>query len=152
MFTVAVNSIDEYFAFDPERQSDLEQLDSLLKAKLPEFERWFYDGVHHDTGGMRMQLLGYGSFQYTNPAGKSVTWPIIGVALQKNYISVYLSVRKDGQPILDTYRGRLGEARSGRNNFSFETFNDLNTAVFESLLSDIHKLLKTQPESALQYH
>lgn len=44
----------------------------------------------------------------------------MGIALQKNYISVYLSVMKEGAPLLESYSGKLGEARAGSNNFSFE--------------------------------
>jgi hypothetical protein len=43
-----------------------------------------------------------------------------GVALQKNYISVYFAINKDIAPIARPYAGKLGELRMGRNNFSFE--------------------------------
>ena len=35
------------------------------------------------------------------PVRPLVTWPIVGLALQKNYISLYTSVVKDGAPITD---------------------------------------------------
>jgi hypothetical protein len=47
-------------------------------------------------------MIGYGRFLY-------LSRPVVGVALQKNYISVYLSVTREGQPILQAYRGALGE-------------------------------------------
>jgi hypothetical protein len=34
-------------------------------------------------------------------------WPIVGLAWQKNYISLYTSVVKDGAPITDRYKGSL---------------------------------------------
>ena len=78
---------------------------------------------------MKMSLIGYGSFQYEVKSGQRVTWPIVGVALQKNYISLYTSVVKDGAPITERHKGALGELRSGRGNFSFATFAQLNSGA-----------------------
>lgn len=67
-------------------------------------------------------------------------WPTIGVALQKNYVSVYLSVAKNGAPLLQSYVGKLGAQRSGHNNFSFEKYEDLSAPALSSLLSDAEKI------------
>jgi hypothetical protein len=61
-----------------------------------------------------MNLIGYGSFQYEVKADQRVEWPIVGLALQKNYISLNTSVVKEGAPITDRYKGRLiGALRYG---------------------------------------
>jgi hypothetical protein len=78
---------------------------------------------------MRMSLIGYGAFTYEVKSGERVEWPIIGLALQKNYITLYTSVVKDGALIVDRHKGLLGELRTGRNNFSFVTFEQLNPDV-----------------------
>ena len=94
---------------------------------------------------MRMSLIGYGSFQYEVKSGQRVTWPIIGLALQKNYISLYTSVIKDGAPITERHKGALGELRSGRGNFSFVTFAQLNVSGVVALLKDIDSTLRQDP-------
>ena len=43
------------------------------------------------------------------------------------HISLYTSVVKDGAPITERHKGALGELRSGRGNFSFTTFAQLNS-------------------------
>ena len=43
---------------------------------------------------MRMKMIGYGKFHYAVKSRKTIEWPIIGVALQKSYISVYVAVTK----------------------------------------------------------
>jgi hypothetical protein len=50
---------------------------------------------------MRMNLIGYGAFTYEVKSGERVEWPIIGLALQKNYITLYTSVVKDGALIVE---------------------------------------------------
>ena len=70
-------------------------------------------------------MIGYGAFHY-HAGTTQVKWPVIGVALQKNYVSVYMAVTQGGAALIDGYRRRLGEWRSGANHFSFRRFADLN--------------------------
>src|SRR5262249_12646626 len=125
MFKVDVKSLAEYLSFDPARGSDLRKLDALIRRTAPSLGRHFHAGTPAGSAGMRMKMIGYGKSRYTTKAGETVPWPVIGVALQKNYISVYFAVRRNGEPITRTYLGKLGECRSGDNNFSFERFDDL---------------------------
>src|SRR5262249_54958584 len=118
MFRVDVDSLQGYLDFDPLRKRDLLKLHALLTKAAPGLKRHFHAGTPEGHAGMRFKMIGYGPFHYTARSGERVAWPVIGVALQKNYISVYLAVTKDGAPILRGYAGRLCELRSGGNNFS----------------------------------
>ena len=89
MYKVEANNLEEYFAADDDRAADLRSLDDLIRQEAPGLERWFHDGVNNKTGGMKMQLIGYGSFHFLNKDSESVAWPIIGVAMQKNYIRLF---------------------------------------------------------------
>lgn len=61
---------------------------------------------------MTMTMIGYGRFEYMAKSSTTlVSWPILGLALQKNYISLYSSVSGDGRPFTVGYTGRLGRAR-----------------------------------------
>jgi len=94
---------------------------------------------------MRFKMIGYGKFHYLTKSGQQVEWPVVGVALQKSYISVYLSVTKDGAPLVQSYAGRLGECRMGRNNFSFVRFDDLNPATVSALLAEADRIFNGKP-------
>lgn len=48
---------------------------------------------------MRFKMIGYGKTQRPAGSGKLLDWPVVGVALQKNYISVYLSVTAEEEAI-----------------------------------------------------
>lgn len=151
MFKVQAHSLEEYFDADQARKPELLAMDALIRATVPSLERWFYAGAAADGPGMRMSLIGYGSFEYEVKSGQRVTWPIVGLALQKNYISLYTSVVKDGAPITDRHQGRLGELRSGRGNFSFVTFAQLDSGAVRALLEDIGQTLGADPIGALEY-
>ena len=88
MHKVQAKTLDEYFNADPTRKSDLEALDMLIRDAASKLERWFYAGASEGQPGMRMSLIGYGSFQYEMKSGERVVWPIVGVALQKNYMTL----------------------------------------------------------------
>lgn len=98
-----------------------------------------------------MKMIGYGRFRYSIKSGKFADWPVVGLALQKNYISVYLAITVDGAPIMDRYKGRLGEKRSGRNNFSFVEFGDLKIDAVADLLTISAETFSNDPNNPVRY-
>jgi hypothetical protein len=93
---------------------------------------------------MRFKMIGYGELHYQAARSEIfVEWPAVGVALQKNYISVYLSVLKKGAPLLASYAGMLGELRSGGNNFSFKTFEELDVHRLASLFAEAEQIFNS---------
>jgi hypothetical protein len=151
MFKVQANTLDEYFNADPTRKDDLQAFDELIRETVPSLGRWFYAGAQDGKAGMRMNLIGYGAFQYEMTSGERVEWPIIGLALQKNYMTLYTSVIKGGARIMDQHKGRLGELRTGQNNFSFVTFCQLDKDAVVALLRDIGGTVRQDPIGSLEY-
>ena len=151
MFKVTASDLKTYFDFDPERKPDLEQIDGLIRKMGPSLKRHFHKGTPVGSAGMRMKMIGYGKFHYSIQSGKSTEWPVVGVALQKSYISVYLSITVDGHPILDPYRGRLGERRSGKNNFSFARFAELKSEELGKLIAATARAFEADPENPVLY-
>ncbi len=147
MFKVEVDSLDAYFAFDPARTSELKKLDAAIGRSAPRLKRHFHAGTPPGEPGMRFKMIGYGPFHYASTSVKAVKWPAIGVALQKNYISVYLAVRSNGSSVIDAYAERLGAKRVGDGNFSFEHFDDLNPDVFAALIAETQRLFENDPHS-----
>lgn len=151
MFNVTAGDLHAYFGFDPERESDLKKLDGLIRSAAPSLKCYFHEGKRAGSAGMRMKMIGYGKFRYSIKSGKSTDWPVIGVALQKNYISVYFSVTIDGHPIVDCYKGKLGEKRSGKNNFSFARFDELKSGEVVKLVVETAKAFNRDPENPVYY-
>jgi hypothetical protein len=145
MFRVNADTLETYIDFDPIRKIDLQKLDKLAKKYAPGLKRYFHKGTPAGEPGMRFKMIGYGKFHYLAKSGQEVEWPVVGVALQKSYISVYLSVSKDGAPLVQSYTGRLGECRMGRNNFSFMRFDDLNLATVSALLAEADQIFNENP-------
>ena len=140
MFRVNADTLEAYLDFDPIRKIDLEKLDKLLGKSAPGLKRYFHQGTPAGQPGMRFKMIGYGKSHYLAKSCQQVEWPVVGVALQKSYISVYLSVTKEGAPLVQSYAGRLGECRVGRNNFSFVRFDDLNLVAVSGLLAEAERI------------
>ncbi len=142
MFRVDVDNLRSYFDFDLKRKPDLQKLDKLVRASAPGLTRYFHRGTPQGEPGMRFKMIGYGRSSYRARSGECVEWPVVGVALQKNYISVYLSITKNSVPVLRSYLGKLGEIRSGGNNFSFEKYEDLAIPVVSALFAEAEKIFE----------
>ena len=151
MFRVDVDSLEAYLAFDPARTGELEELHALIRKSAPTLTRHFHAGTPAGEAGMRMKMIGYGRFQYAIKSGKTTSWPVIGVALQKKYISVYLSVTRGRKSLVSCYAGKLGELRCGGNNFSFEKFSDLNASAVGSLVTEAADIFKADKENPVRY-
>ncbi|MEU7144256.1 hypothetical protein ABZ942_32765 [Nocardia sp. NPDC046473] len=145
MFRVAAASIEEYFGFDPAREADLRRTDESIRAAAPTLARWFVPGTAAGKPGMAMTLIGYGSFEYALQRSPiTVTWPIVGLALQKNYLSLYFSAEYNGSPFALGYTDQLGEVDiSSTGAVRFARATDLNPAGLATLLTDLEHGLTT---------
>jgi len=151
MFRVTAHTLEDYLDFDRKRRGDLVRLHGLIRKAAPSLRRHFHKGTPAGEAGMRMKMIGYGKFRYAIKSGKTTDWPVVGVALQKNYISVYVAVAKGGRPIVSTYAGKLGELRAGHNNFSFVTFDELNATGLSSLLAEVALVFASDPGNPVRY-
>ena len=141
MFRVDVDNLQDYLDFDLNRKSDLLKLDIFIRRSAPGLKRYFHRGTPAREPGMRFRMIGYGKLQYVARNGQRVDWPAVGVALQKNYISVYLAVMKGGASLIQLYSGKLGQTRTGRNHFSFRAYEDLEVRLLASLLRKSSRFL-----------
>ena len=151
MFKVTADSLRGYLDFDPERKPDLVKLHQLISRAAPALKRYFHTGTPAGEAGMRMKMIGYGKFRYAIKSGKTIEWAVIGVALQKNYISVYMPLTKAGAPLVPAYEGKLGELRMGGNNFSFVRFDDLRPAALSLLFAEAESIFRSDPENPVRY-
>lgn len=151
MYRVEADSLAAYLNFDRARKSDLVRLHNLIGDVAPSLRRYFHKGTPAGEPGMRMKMIGYGKFHFAVGAHKNIEWPVIGVALQKNYISVYVAATKRAKPIVPNYAGKLGELRAGRNNFSFTCFDDLRIAGVSSLIIEVADIFARDPDNPVRY-
>lgn len=127
---VEAKSVDEYFAAAGEREPDLRQLDELIRGSAPSLTRVLF-------GGMTGKMIGYGMFHYKYASGKEGDWPIISLANQKNYMSLYICALENGQYVAESHADELGKVSVGKSCVRFKNASDVNLEALSTILSNL---------------
>ena len=130
---VGAKSDDEYIAMLTEdRREIIETLDKLIKETVPKMKRWF-----------SYNMLGYGEFQYTDYKGNPGKWPVIALASQKNYVSLYVCAidqENESQYLAEKYEKQLGKVSVGKSCIRFKKLEDLDLEVVKTVLKEAQKM------------
>lgn len=117
--------IDSYFAAVPDdRKEAFTFVDQLIKDNAPTLTPYF-----------ATNMLGYGQFNYLDSKKKSQTWPVIALANQKNYISLYVCAVQDGEYLAEKYVDELGNVSIGRSCIRFKKLEDINVEGFKKVIA-----------------
>lgn len=120
----SAKTIAEYKRVLPkERREMIDAIDALIKKTAPKLKPNF-----------SYNMLGYGGFDYVNYKKELVKWPVIALASQKNYISLYICALEDGEYIAEKYKKELGKVSVGKSCIRFKKLNDLNLTVVKKLI------------------
>jgi len=107
-------------------------LDTAISDRMSGASRVLYEGKFW--GGSDQKIIGYGEFRYTNSSGKTVEWFMVGLAAQKNYLSMYVNAVDDDGYVLAQYKDRLGKVKVGSASISFKNVDDVNIDVLMELV------------------
>ncbi len=117
-------TVKEYLeAVPPERKEAIEFLHTFIQKTAPTLKAHF-----------SYNMLGYGSFPYKNNKNQILQWHTIGLANQKNYISLYVCAVENGKYIAETYKKELGNVKVGKSCISFKKLSDLNLDTLKNVL------------------
>ena len=130
---ISLQSVDDHLASLPDDvRGDIVLLDSQIVESMPLASRVLFKGKFW--GGSDQKIIGYGEFRYTNSSGKAVVWFMVGLAAQKNYISMYVNAVDNDGYLLSKYKDRLGKVKTGSASISFKTVDDVDLGVLMELV------------------
>ena len=110
-----VKTPSEYLASLPaERRAALEQLHNAIRKAAPKLRPHIVYG-----------MLGYGEYPFRYADGREAIGPVIALASQKQYISLYLGCGDDGSLPADA-KARLGKVSVGKCCIRFKKLEDLD--------------------------
>ncbi len=119
----------EYLGVLPEeRKKIMVFLDKFIRTAAPKLKPHF-----------AYNMLGYGSFPYTNSKKEVGTWPVISLASQKNYISIYICAVDDGKYVAETYKAELGKVSVGKSCIRFKKLEDINLSILKKVIQTAAK-------------
>lgn len=126
---VKAKSVNEYLkALPEERKSDLTFLHNFIQKTSPKLAPHF-----------AYNMLGYGKFKYKNYKKEIIDWPIIALASQKNYISVYVCALEDKKYLAEKYKSELGKVSVGRSCIRFKKLDDIDLAILKEVIKKAAK-------------
>jgi uncharacterized protein YdhG (YjbR/CyaY superfamily) len=121
---VKAKTAKEYFAsLSKERRAPMEALDAFIKKTAPSLKPNFI-----------YNMPGYGSFKYKSYKKEVLDWPVISLASQKNYISLYVCAVDHGEYIAEKHKGELGKVSVGKSCIRFKKLEDLNLKALAKVI------------------
>lgn len=121
---VKAKSTKEYFASLPEdRREPMEFLHKFILKTAPSLKPNFL-----------YNMPGYGSFPYKNAKKETLQWPVIALASQKNYISLYVCAIRNGEYVPEKFKDELGKVSVGKSCIRFKRIEDLNLKTLKKVI------------------
>jgi hypothetical protein len=115
---------EEYIAqVEDRRREDIQHLHDLVLEEAPDLEPT-----------MEFGILGYGKYHYRYASGRERDWMRIGIANNKQYISLYCCVADDDGYVAERFRDRLPKANIGTSCVRFKRVSDLDEDVLRELI------------------
>lgn len=118
---------------------DMTALHKLIAAEMKGLPCSLWAGTFW--GGSRQQIIGYGDYSYTRSDGTPANWFIVGLAVQKRYISIYVNAVEGRKYLVEKYRKRLGKVKVGRSNISFTRIAAVDLDVLRELVARARQLM-----------
>ena len=128
--TEYINSLKE------PRKTEIKKLHLLIRKTIPNLK-------HH----MKFGMLGYGTYHYKYASGREGDWMVIGLANQKNYISLYSCLSDGKNYVPENHKEDLPKANIGKSCIRFRKLEDIDLDGIKQVLQEtgiIHKRQKIQ--------
>ncbi len=120
---VKTDSVASYLAAVPkERMEMIQFLHAFIQKSAPKLKPHF-----------AYNMLGYGSFPYRNYKHELITWPVIALANQKNYVSIYVCAMDGKKYVAETFKKDLGKVSVGKSCIRFKKLEDVNLPTLKKV-------------------
>lgn len=124
-------SVEEYLLRVPEEsKKDVDFIHDFIQKMVPNLKPYF-----------ATNMIGYGMFYYLDSKKQKRDWPIIALANQKNYISIYVCTVVEDKDEAEKYKKELGKLSKGIGCIRFKKIEDINLETLEIVL----KLAEKKP-------
>lgn len=127
--TVKAKTVAGYIAaVPPKRKKDIQFLHAFIQKASPKLRPHF-----------AYNMLGYGSFKYKNYKKEIIDWPVVALANQKNYISVYVCAVDNGVYIAEKHKSALGKVSVGKSCIRIKKLEDVHLPALKEVIKKAAK-------------
>ncbi len=118
-------------------RADVDRLDAAISNVMSGHVKTMWEGKFW--GGSDQSIIGYGNYSYERSSGEVAEWFMVGLAVQKRYISLYVNAADAEGYLVEKYADRLGKAKVGKSSISFRSVEDINLDVLLDLVEQAEK-------------
>ena len=120
----AATSVEEYLSMvTGDRKKEIDFLHNFIQKAVPKLK------PHYASN-----MIGYGSFYYLDSKKQKKDWPIIALANQKNYITIYVCTIVEDKAAAEKYKKELGKLTKGITCIRFKTIGEINLETLKIVL------------------
>ena len=120
-------------SLSPELRTEIGRLDKAISEVMSDHPKTMWEGKFW--GGSDQNIIGYGDYSYKKAGGEVAEWFIVGLAPQKNYISVYVNAADEDGYLTAKYADKLGKAKVGKASISFDSTDDIDLDALLELVA-----------------
>ena len=121
-------------------RDEIRTLHGVIDEVMDGLPQWLYTGIFW--GGSEQEIIGYGQMDYTRPDGTEVRWFVVGLAAQKNYLSIYSNVVADRQYLAEKYGSELGKVKVGKSSIGFKRVADIDLDELRTFLTRARRVFE----------
>lgn len=132
--STTAKTVSEYLkSLEGDRKKDIKALHDVIRKVAPKLDQKMYKGI-----------IGYGGYPYKTKSGCKGDWFVMGLASQKNYISLYACLIEDGQYVAEKYKDDFPKANVGKSCIRFKKLDDIDLKKVEKLVKKAVKAFETK--------
>lgn len=134
-------NIDEYIDSLPDEvRDDIRTLHGCIAGVMDGLPAWLYVGKFW--GGSDQEIIGYGEQDYERSDKTKVRWFDVGLAVQKNHLSMYINAVEDGKYLSELHGRDLGKVKVGKASLGFNSVDDIDLEKLADLVRHARKVVE----------
>ena len=117
-------SVEEYLLIVPDdRKKDIDFLHEFIQKAVPKLKPYYASN-----------MIGYGSFYYLDSKKQKKDWPIISLANQKDYITIYVCALIEDKAAAEKYKKEFGKLSKGISCIRFKKIEEIKLETLKIVL------------------
>lgn len=119
-------SVEDLFEKSEDKREGLLVIDEVIRDAAPQLERWLLKSETYT-------MIGYGRLKFSDQ------YPILRIAPQKNYISLYVIGEKEEDLLTNKYKAKLGKVSVGKSCIMIQNIHNIDLCKLKNLILDCVK-------------
>ncbi len=110
------------------------------KTEIQKLFDFIHKLIPNEKPNITSGMIGFGLYPYKTKTGRQGNWPIVMLASQKNYISIYICAADGKNYVAEKYKSDFPKASIGRSCIRFKKTDDIDLKTLEKVIKEGAKI------------